>query len=123
MIITKQYLIDNPTHIFVYGDNLLRRSYGGAAKLRDMPNSYGFVTKKAPTNYHHDYYKPLFYKDVFNVQLSNLTGDIESNPNSIFLISKLGSGLANKYNIWELVIKEGLEILRKFNNVKFLWKI
>lgn len=45
-IVTKQFLDNNPNAIFVFGDNLLRVGYGGAAILRDHPQTYGFITKK-----------------------------------------------------------------------------
>jgi len=47
MIITAQYLKENPDHIFVFGDNTVRKGFGGAAKFRDFPNTYGFVTLKS----------------------------------------------------------------------------
>jgi len=47
---TKEYLRAHPEVIFVFGDNLIHRGKGGAAKLRDEPNTYGFITKKYPNN-------------------------------------------------------------------------
>ncbi|MFW6247319.1 MAG: hypothetical protein ACOC22_04075 [bacterium] len=60
-IITRKYLKENPEHIFVFGDNLLRKGYGGAAKLRDLPNTYGFITKKYPDNKDESFYTPDEY--------------------------------------------------------------
>lgn len=120
-VITKSFLRANPNYIFVYGDNLLRKGKGGAAKLRDEPNTYGFITKKAPNNNNGSFYKPDEYKQKFEVELRRLIKKIENNPDKIFLISKLGGGLANKYNIREKVIEPGMKELEKFNNVKFLF--
>jgi hypothetical protein len=121
-IVSTQYLRANPEHIFVYGDNTLGRGKKGAAIHRDEPNSYGFVTKKRPSYSNDAYYKPREYKDVFDKELSKLMRDIEACPHLTFLISRLGSGLANKYKIWEKVIEQGLKPLNKYPNVKFLFE-
>lgn len=122
MQITKSYLRENPDHIFVFGDNLKRRGYGGAAKLRDEPNTYGFITKKAPNNSKGSFYKPEEYEEKFETELRRLIKEIEANPDKLYLISKLGGGLANKYGIWQKVIRPGLTKLENYNNVKFLFK-
>lgn len=120
MKITKSYLRNNPDHIFVFGDNLKRKGYGGAAKLRDEPNTYGFITKKAPNNNDGSFYKPDEYKQKFDVELKRLIKEIEYKQKSIFLITKLGAGLANKYGIYQKIIKPGLTILEKYDNVRFI---
>jgi hypothetical protein len=121
LIITQKYLQDNPDHIFVFGDNLLRKGKAGAAKLRDLPNSYGFITKKYPNNDIKSFYKPEEYKTVFEKELDKLIFQIVMHQDKTFLISKLGSGLANRFHIWEKVIKFGLVHLKHYENVKFLW--
>lgn len=118
--ITEFYLKQNPNCIFVFGDNLQRKGRGGAAKLRDEPNSYGFVTKKAPNNNSGSFYKPQEYQEKFDSELRKLIKEIEKNPDKTFLISKLGGGLANKYNIYEEVIEPGLKKLKGYSNVEFL---
>ena len=120
MKITKSYLRKNPNHIFVFGDNLQRKGKGGASKLRDEPNTYGFITKKAPNNNSGSFYKPEEYEIKFESELKNLIKQIEKNPDKTFFISKLGGGLANKYNIYEKIIKPGLERLKEYENVEFL---
>lgn len=121
MEITKTYLKNNPRHIFVFGDNYLRYGKGGAATLRDEINTYGFITKKEPNNNDSSFYRPDEYKSIFDTELKKLKRVIEKNPNNLFLISKLGGGLASKYNIFEQVIKPGLDELKIYNNVKFLF--
>jgi hypothetical protein len=120
MKITKEYLLHNPDHIFVFGDNLLYRGYGGAAALRDLPNTYGFITKKAPNNNDESFYTPEEYESIFINQLNSLIVNIEFNTNKMYLISKLGAGLANKYNIYEKVIEPRLKVLTIFPNVIML---
>ncbi|HLD91569.1 MAG TPA: hypothetical protein VI911_11280 [Patescibacteria group bacterium] len=120
-VITKEYLRAFPNHIFVFGDNTLRRGYGGAAALRDEPNTYGFITKIYPDNNDASFYRPETYRHIFEAELQSLKELIEATPNNIYLISQIGAGLANKYQIWEKVIKDGLEFLRKYKNVVYLY--
>ena len=115
--ITQKFLRDNPNVVFVFGDNLIRKGKGGAAKLRDEPNTYGFITKKAPNNQDSSFYRPDEYVELFYSELLKLAKEIEKNPERTYLISKLGSGLANKYRIYEGVIEPGLKKLELFDNV------
>lgn len=120
-IITQKYLQDNPDHIFVFGDNLLRKGKKGAAKLRDLYNSYGFITKKYPNNDIKSFYKPEEYKSVFEKELDKLIFQIVMHQDKTFLISKLGNGLANRFHIWEKIIEPELKTLTRYKNVKLLW--
>lgn len=122
-IITEEYLDNNPSCIFVFGDNLIRKGTGGAAKLRHHPQTYGFITKKYPNNASDSFFNVPEYRQVFETELAKLVHNIIENPNKVFLISKLGGGLANKYRIFEEVIQPGLQCLKKYSNVKFLWSI
>lgn len=121
LIITREYLRSNTNHIFVFGDNLLRVGHGGAAQLRDEPNTYGFITKKAPTYKDEDYYTPEEFEDVFLNELIKLQLLISATPNKTYLISKIGAGIANKYKIWDKIIEPNLKKQLSFDNVKFLW--
>ena len=120
--ITNKYLQENRNHIFVFGDNTDKRGKAGAAALRTEPNTYGFITKKHPNNFDSSFYHPDEYIHVFNQQLSLLIVEIENNPDKTYLISKLGAGLANRYNIWENIIRKGLGHLRHYKNVEFLYE-
>lgn len=120
--VTKEFLRIHPNCVFVFGDNLLHYGKKGAAILRDEPNTLGFITKKAPNNRDCSFYKPDDYLPLFEVMLQSLRKHIIDNQNKLYLISKLGSGLANRYRIWEEVIRDGLEPLRVFPNVIFLFE-
>ena len=128
MIVTAQYLRDNPDHIFVFGDNTIRKGKGGAAKLRDFRNAYGFITKKYPNNLDRSFYGPKEYQPIFEVELAKLIKEIESHncfykeEGNDYLISKLGAGLANRYGIWEHVIEPRLNLLANYSNVTLLWE-
>jgi hypothetical protein len=121
-IITKEFLDDNPNAVFVFGDNFRRVGYGGAASLRDHPQTYGFITKKNPDNMDESFFRPESYRIDFTVQTVELQLVIEKNPDKIYYISQLGGGLANRYNIWEKVCKPGIEKnFSHYKNVVFLW--
>lgn len=115
--VTAKFLRENPNVVFVFGDNLVRKGKGGAAKLRDEPNTYGFVTKKYPNNEDGSFFRPLEYEELFWAELMLLSVEIEKHHERTYLISKLGAGLANKYCIYEKVIEPGLKKLELFDNV------
>jgi len=122
IFITEKYLNDHPDEIFVFGDNVLRVGKGGAAILRDHPQSYGFITKKKPTNEDNAFYMPMEYVEVYCEEIKKLEEVIKNNKDKTFLISKLGAGLANRFGIWEDVIEHFIKNdLDEYDNVKFLW--
>jgi hypothetical protein len=120
--ITEYFLNNNPNAYFVFGDNIERKGYGGAAKLRDHPHAIGFITKKFPDNRDTSFYHKEEYELVFFEELLKLTKIIEKRPDKVFYISQLGGGLANRYLIWENLIRENLvRTLSNFDNVVFCW--
>ena len=123
LIITRDFLDNNPDAYFVFGDNLERQGKGGAAALRDHPSAIGFITKKFPDNSETSFYKPEEYSSVFFEELGKLKKTIQQNPTKIFYISQIGGGLANKYYIWEKLIHHNLVMsLESFTNVIFCWE-
>lgn len=114
------FLDNSPRSIFVFGDNIIRKGTAGAAKLRYHPRSYGFITKKLPNNDDTSFFRPVEYRPLFNKELHELMELIVFNPDNIFLISKIGAGLANRYGIYEQIIQPGLETLRRYSNVVLL---
>ena len=120
--ITEDFLDKNPDAYFVFGDNLERWGHGGAAKLRDHPHAIGFITKKFPDNNDESFYKPEEYSSVFFEELEKLKAIIQKQPNKIFYVSQLGGGLANRYKIWEKLIRHNtVRDLSQFENVIFCW--
>jgi hypothetical protein len=121
-IVTKEFLDQDPNAVFIFGDNLRRVGYGGAAALRDHSQTYGFITKKNPDNMDESFYRPESYAIDFLVYAVELQLFIEKNMDKTFYISQLGGGLANRYKIWEKVLKPGLEkYFSGYDNVVFLW--
>ena len=45
---TEEIVKTNPNKLFVFGDNMLRYGKDGQAVIRDLPNTLGIVTKRAP---------------------------------------------------------------------------
>lgn len=122
LIITEEFLEQNSNSYFVFGDNLQRWGHGGAAALRDHPRAIGFITKKFPNSKDESFYKPEEYSPVFFEELDKLKKLIERQPDKTFYISQLGGGLANKYFIWQKLIRHNLvRELEKFENVVFCW--
>lgn len=120
--ITQEFLDSTPNAYFVFGDNLERWGHGGAAKLRDHPHAIGFITKKFPDNKDESFYKPEEYSPVFFEELSKLKKIIQKRPDKIFYVSQLGGGLANRYKIWEKLIRHNLvRALTPLDNVVFCW--
>ena len=123
IIITQEFLDCNPNSYFVFGDNIIREGMGGAASLRYHPHAIGFITKKFPDNQPESFYKPEEYSEVFFEELKKLKTIIEKRPEKTFYISQLGGGLANKFRIWERLIRHNLvRTLENFDNVIFCWE-
>ena len=120
--VTQTFLDENPDSYFVFGDNIERFGHGGAAALRDHPHAIGFITKKFPDNHDTSFYKPEEYSSVFFEELEKLKKLIQRRPDKTFYISQLGGGLANKYFIWQKLVRHNLvRTLEDFENVVFCW--
>ena len=122
LTITINFLNDNPNIYFIYGDNILHKGKGGAAALRDQPNTIGFITKKFPNDDNTSFYHPDEYLQVFHKECDRLITLMKNNPHHYYLFSKIGSGLANKYCIFQLIIEPWLLSLEnKFTNCSLLF--
>lgn len=121
MIVTAEYLDQHPDVVFVYGDNLIHKGMGGAAALRHHPNTYGFLTKKYPDMKPTSSYYPDEYRPIFKKEMDRLLEHIKAHPDKIYLISKLGSGLANQHHIFQDVIRDPLLRLSRHPRVYLLY--
>lgn len=103
----------HPCWYFVYGDNTYRRGRGGAAALRDYPHTYGFVTKRYPSNADDAFFTPMEYTRIFEEEKSKFYNWMDTLPiNAIVIVSQVGKGLANRYKIWEEIIEPWWRQLR-----------
>lgn len=121
LLITEAWLESHPDCIFVFGDNNLRRGKVGAAKLRNVANSYGFITKQLPCNEDSCFFKPDEYLPVYKRELELLSNIIKCEPEHTFLITKLGAGFANRFDIFESIIEPDIKESLQQENVVFLW--
>ena len=120
--VTEELLNQHPNWIFVYGDNTLRRGTAGAAALRHHPRTYGFITKRYPNNKDDAFYTTKEYKYVFEEEFSKLLMHMAQHDDTIYVISPIGAGLANKHRIWEEIIEPGLKQLCGLNKVLFTFE-
>jgi hypothetical protein len=117
------FLDNNPSARFVYGDDLQKTRGKGSASLRSHPNSLGFITKKFSDTADGAFYRPEEYQAIFFEELDKLKTQVEKNPKLTYYISQLGSGEANRYKIWETLIKTNLlKTLEGYPNVVFCFK-
>jgi hypothetical protein len=107
----------------------MRKGKKGAAELRDEPNAYGFITKIFPNYEDFSYYTKEEYKPVLKHEIEMLRyvimslNKVKPETHFKFLISKVGSGLANKNNIWDLIEPELKTLKSKYpNEVVLLWE-
>jgi hypothetical protein len=123
IIITHELLDSEPNSYVIFGDNLIHQGFGGAAKLRDHPHAIGFITKKFPDNRDDSFYKPEEYVPIFFEELEKLTKLVKNKPDKNFYITQLGGGLANKFYIWQKLIRHNLvRSLEPYSNVVFCWE-
>ena len=120
--ITKEKLDNEPNNYFVFGDSFERKGIMGASSIREHPRAISFITKKKIEDTESSCFKAEEYIQLFFIQLDRLAKEIKNRENSTFYISKLGSGGANKHNIWSKIIRPNLiETLEKHDNVVFCW--
>ena len=88
-----------PDFIFVFGDNVYRSGKGGQAVIREMENSVGIRTKRAPTTFVHSYfYDKDFdsFKHYIDNDFDNLESLLHEHP-LVFSSQGYGNGLAEMH--------------------------
>lgn len=96
--ITRDMLRAEPDTLFVFGDNLQRRGFGGQAKeMRGEPNAVGIPTKKAPSMHPCDMYKDAdlaAYKRARSEDLNRLGEHLTRGGTVVLPADGLGTGRA-----------------------------
>ncbi|MGB7208370.1 MAG: hypothetical protein WBD27_06910 [Pyrinomonadaceae bacterium] len=96
--ITRKYVRANPDKIFLFGDNLLGRGYGGqAAAMRGEPNATGIPTKKLPTHQTDAFFTDAEFeqnKAAIDSAFGQLVG-LNDGTEIVIPSAGLGTGLAN----------------------------
>jgi hypothetical protein len=92
--ISREDLQSNPDKIFLFGDNLTRKGYGGQAKeMRDEPNAIGIPTKKLPTNGPNAFFSDIEL-EINKYVIDRAFGKIPRDKTIVMSSSGLGTGLA-----------------------------
>jgi len=97
--ITREMVRANRDKLFLFGDNLERRGYGGqAAAMRGEPNAIGIPTKKTPTYKPGAFFTDLEFdqnKDAIDAAFAEITNAVTDSIRAIVIPSNgLGTGRA-----------------------------
>lgn len=120
--INQQFLDDHPSSYFVFEEDLQHQGKTKITFLQNHPLTFGFIVQKFSDNLDNSFYRPEEYVPVFFEELEKLRKKVESEPEKTFYIPRLGSGSANKFFIWEKIVKHFLtHTFKKHSNVIFCW--
>jgi len=92
--ITRKYIQQHPEIIFVFGDNLEERGFGGqAAECRGEPNAFGI-----PTKYYPKMDTEAFFSDkdcmLLCYVIDKAIRNIPNDGREIYVLPRIGAGLA-----------------------------
>lgn len=97
-LITRAMLKAEPKTLFVFGDNVLRRGYGGqAAEMRGMPNAVGIPTKWAPSMHEDAFFADRDFSRVFDLiwpKFQRLAHHLEKGGDVVWPEDGIGTGRA-----------------------------
>lgn len=97
--ITRKNVRDQPSVLFVFGDNMQRRGLAGQAKaMRGEPNAIGVPTKWAPDTRQESYFSDDDFEDVrpsIDAVFNRLRREIERGLDVVIPADGLGTGLAD----------------------------
>lgn len=92
--ITREMVRANRDKLFLFGDNLERRGYGGqAAAMRGEPNAIGIPTKKTPTNKAGAFFTDLEFdqnKDAIDAAFAEITNAVTDSIRAIVIFKRSG---------------------------------
>ena len=91
---TPKLLKKNPKKIYLFGDNLARKGYGGQAIIRDQPNAYGIATKKKGGTSESTYYTDEDYNEAIKVIDKDLKKALSAGKIIVIPKNGIGTGLA-----------------------------
>lgn len=84
---------NNPTKLYIFGDNVTGQGKGGQAIIRDMNNSYGISTKTSPYQYFTDESYDINIEHI-NINIWNIKSIAKDYNKIVFPSQGLGTGRA-----------------------------
>jgi hypothetical protein len=97
--IRRRDLLDNQDTLYVFGDNMVRRGFGGQAReMRGEPNAVGIPTKWAPTMMDSDMFRDADLpkiKPTLDAELDRLRDHLKKGGTVVIPSGGIGTGLAN----------------------------
>lgn len=111
---TREMAQSMPDALFVFGDNLVRKGYGGqAAALRDEPNAVGIPTKRSPSQYLND--NDVEAKYAIDDAFDQLNEHLAKGGLVVWPADGVGTGLARLEEkapkIWQYLQSKVVELL------------
>jgi hypothetical protein len=112
----------NPSKIYVYGDNLAGYGTAGQACIRKEPNTYGVPTKRYPSMVEGSFFKDSSCEQEHVLKALRELYKLSAQHTLVFPKNGLGTGLSKMPEKSPLIYAEMCEILRKhfgFNNGEY----
>lgn len=120
---TVQDCLNNPTSLFIYGDNDIQKGCGGQAIIRNCKNTVGIPTKKLPNNLETSFYNDNELENnkiKINMAINNILEKAKNYEVIVLPTDGFGTGFSKlpikapkTFEYLNLVIKE--MILRLIN--------
>lgn len=96
--ITREMLQAEPDTLFVFGDNMVRRGFGGQAKeMRGEPNAVGIPTKRHPTMRNNAFFTDADFGEwwpVARFEFKRLAEHHKMRASIVWPAAGIGTGLA-----------------------------
>jgi len=96
--ISREMLKSEPDTLFVFGDNMARKGFGGQAKeMRGEPNAVGIPTKKTPSDAPNAFFSDADFLDakkMIDEGIERLISHLENSGNVVWPADGIGTGFA-----------------------------
>ena len=117
-MISRVQLVQEPKTLFVFGDNMLRRGFGGqAAEMRGEPNAVGIPTKNTPSNAPAAFFSDKDFetaKSVIDEACDQLETHLKNGGKVVWPEDGIGTGRADLANrspkIWDYLEERRIQI-------------
>ena len=114
MFVTREFIKLHKRWLFIFGDNLVKRGYGGQAKAcRGEPNTLGIPTKRYPTWDENAFFTNDDYDEVKLIIDSIINEVRKENWEKIIILPRIGEGRAQLPTRAPRIYKYVVEVLEK----------